>query len=185
MELKSKTIFLRLIEPFDAAFINSLRTDKRYNEYLSQVDNDVSKQEKWIQKYKVREKLGLEYYYIICRNSDCLPIGSVRIYDFLGERDSFCWGSWILNENKTRYAALECALLIYDFAFFDLGFKRCHMDIRKQNMKVIEFHKRMGVKIVGETDKDLLGHYFPNDYKLVRNGIKDIIELNAEKSGLK
>lgn len=180
MELKSKTIFLRLVEPSDAAFINSLRTDKKYNEYLSQVDDNVSKQEQWILKYKEREKLSQEYYYIICRNSDCLPIGTVRIYDFLPENESFCWGSWILNENKTRYAALECALLIYDFAFFDLGFKRCHMDIRKQNIKVIEFHKRMGVKIIGETEKDLLGHYFPDDYKLVRDSISEIIELSTD-----
>lgn len=185
MELKSKTIYLRLVEPSDTQFINSLRVDERYNKYLSHVDNDVKKQEKWLIEYKNREKLGQEFYYIIHRISDSIAIGTVRIYDFLGNRDSFSWGSWILNENKTRYAALECALLIYDFAFFDLGFKRCHMDIRKQNIKVIEFHKRMGVKIIGETEEDVLGHYFPDDYKLVRDGIRDIIELNTEKSDLK
>ena len=176
MELKSKTIYMRLVEPSDAAFINSLRTDEVYNKYLSTVDDDVQKQEKWILDYKKREKAGTEYYYIIHRNSDSLPIGTVRIYDFIGEKDSFCWGSWILNENKTRYAALESALLIYDFAFLEMGFKRCHMDIRKQNLKVIEFHKKFGVKIIGETPEDLLGHYFPQDYLLIRDDIRKIIE---------
>ena len=178
MELKSKTIYLRLAEPFDAQFIHSLRVDKRYNKYISQVDDDVSKQERWLIEYKKREVLGQEFYYIIHRRSDSIPIGTVRIYDFLGTRDSFSWGSWILNENKTRYAALECALLIYDFAFLKLGFKRCHMDIRKQNLKVIEFHKRFGVKIIDETEEDYLGHYSRQDYMLIRDDINKVIEMN-------
>lgn len=181
MVLKSKTIFLRLVELSDAKFIHTLRIDKRYNQHLSFVDDDVLKQEKWIFEYKKREELEQEFYYIIHRNSDSLPIGTVRIYDFLGDRDSFSWGSWILNENKTRYAALECALLIYDFAFLELGFKRCHMDIRKQNIKVIEFHKRFGVKIICETEEDYLGHYFPEDYLLIKDAIKKVIEENSLK----
>ena len=175
MELKGKNIYLRLAQPADAQFIHSLRVDETYNKHLSKVDNDVSKQVEWLIEYKKREELGIEFYYIIHRQSDSLPIGTVRIYDFLGDKDSFCWGSWILNENKTRYAALESALLIYDFAFFTLGFKRCHMDIRKENLKVIEFHKRFGVKIIGETELDLLGHYFPDDYLLIKEDILKII----------
>ena len=176
MELKSKTIYLRLVESADAKFIHTLRIDKKYNQYLSSVDDDVSKQEKWIIKYKQRERLGIEFYYIIHRNSDSIPIGTVRIYDFTKDHNSFCWGSWILNENKTRYAALESALLVYDFAFLELGFNRCHMDIRKQNVKVIEFHKRFGVKIIGETAEDLLGHYFLEDYLLIRNDIMKVLK---------
>lgn len=176
MELVSKTIYLRFAQPSDAQFIHSLRTDETYNKHLSKVDDDIAKQEKWLIQYKEREKLGQEYYYIIHRKSDDLPMGTVRIYDFIGDKESFCWGSWILNENKTRYAALECTLLIYDFAFFELGFKRCHMDMRKQNLKIIEYHKKLGVKIVGETELDLLGHYFPADYLRIKDDIKKVIE---------
>ena len=178
MELKGKTIHLRLAEPADAHFIYSLRIDEIYNKHLSKVEDDVSKQVEWLIEYKKREKLGIEFYYIIHRNDDSLPIGTVRLYDFLGNKDSFCWGSWILNKNKTRYAALECALLIYDFAFDVLGFKRCHMDIRKGNTKVIDFHKKFGVKIIGETEFDLIGHYFPADYLLVKEDIVKIINKN-------
>ena len=176
MELKSKTILLRLANESDAEFILSLRTDETYNKYLSKTEDDILKQKKWLADYKIKEKLGQEFYFIIQRNSDSLPIGTVRIYDFIGNKDSFSWGSWILNENKTRYAALECALLIYDFAFLKLGFKRCHMDIRKSNLKIIEFHKKFGVKIIGETDIDLLGHYYPDDYLLIRDDIRKVIE---------
>ena len=181
MMLKNKTIYFRLVEVEDAKFINSLRVDSKYNQYLSSVDGSILQQEKWIIDYKKREKLNQEYYFIIHRNSDSQPIGTVRIYDFLGNKDSFCWGSWILNEKKTRYAALECAILIYDLAFFEFGFNRCHMDIRKDNLKVIEFHKKLGVKIIGETDKDLLGHYFFEDYLKIEKSIKNFIELKTSK----
>jgi len=176
MEFKSKTIHFRLAELSDAKFIHSLRVDKKYNQHLSHVDDDVTKQEQWLIEYKKKEALKLEYYFIIQRNSDSLPIGTVRIYDFIEDEASFCWGSWILNENKTRYSALECALLIYDFAFLELGYKRCHMDIRKENTKVIEYHKKFGVKIIGETELDLLGHYFVDDYLKIKNQIIQVIE---------
>lgn len=176
MELQSKTIYLRLAQPNDAQFIHSLRINETYNKYLSKVDEDISMQKKWLIEYKKREELGLEFYYIIHRRDNSLPIGTVRIYDFLGDKDSFSWGSWILNENKTRYAALECALLIYDFAFFSLNFKRCHMNIRKNNIKVIDFHAKFGVKIIAETELDLLGHYFPKDYLQIRNDIIKVIK---------
>lgn len=176
MELKSKTIHFRLAEVSDAQFIHSLRIDKKYNQHLSFVDDNIEKQKLWLIEYKKRETLKQEYYFIIERNSDSLPIGTVRIYDFIPDEESFCWGSWILNENKTRFSALECAIMIYDFAFLKLGYKRCHMDIRKENIKVIEFHKRFGVSIIGETKQDLLGHYFVNDYLKIRTEINNVIE---------
>jgi RimJ/RimL family protein N-acetyltransferase len=178
MELRYKTIYFRLANISDAKFIHSLRIDQKYNQHLSFVDDDISKQEHWLEEYKKREVQNQEYYFIIQRNSDNIPIGTVRIYDFLKNENSFCWGSWILNENKTRYSALECALLIYDFAFFELGYTRCHMDIRKENMKVIEFHRKFGVNIIGETEKDLLGHYYVDDYLKVRDDINKVIENN-------
>lgn len=176
MELKHRTVCLRFAKVSDAAFIHSLRIDKKYNRHLSHVDDDISKQEEWLKEYKIREAANLEYYYIIQRGSDSLPIGTVRIYDFMKEEHSFCWGSWILNENKTKYAALECALMIYDFAFLVLGYKRCHMDIRKENTKVIEFHKKFGVYIAGETENDLIGHYFIDDYLKIKDSILSVIE---------
>lgn len=174
MRLESETIFLRPVELTDAEFIYGLRTDRTYNKYLSAVDDDVEKQRRWLEQYKLKEARGQEYYFIICRKPDGKPVGTVRVYDFRENENSFCWGSWILNQDKPRYAALECAVLIYDFAFDRLGYDRCHMDIRKENLKVIDFHKRFGVRIVGETPLDLIGHYFVEDYKKIRQQIVDV-----------
>lgn len=154
MILKSKTIQIRFVEESDAEFILKLRLDPKYNQFLSSVNSDVQSQKDWIKKYKNDEAAKKQFYFIIERN-DATPCGTVRIYDL--KEDSFCWGSWILNEDKTRYAALESALLVYQFGFNELGFEKSHFDVRKGNEKVISFHKKMGAQKTGEDD---LNEYF-------------------------
>jgi RimJ/RimL family protein N-acetyltransferase len=150
MNLESKTIRLRLIDVSDAEFVLSLRLDGRYNQFLSAVSSDLNGQKEWIKQYKIDEAEGLQFYFIIERN-DGVPCGTIRVYDL--KKDSFCWGSWILNEDKTRYAALESAFLIYKFGFEHLGFKKSHFDVMKDNERVVSFHKKMGAIQTGE-DKD-------------------------------
>lgn len=151
MNLDSKTIRLRLIEEKDASFVLSLRLNSAYNQFLSAVTPDIDAQLSWIKNYKKDEAVGTQYYFII-EKIDGTPCGTVRLYDFKG--DSFCWGSWILNENKTRYSALESAFLVYKFAFDILKFKKSHFDVRKGNDKVISFHEKMGAIKTGENELD-------------------------------
>ena len=154
IKLEGKNIRLRLVEEKDADFILALRLDNRYNTFLSPVSSDLEAQKSWIRNYKDDEKKGTQYYFIIERLDGTL-CGTVRIYDI--RNDSFCWGSWILNENKTRYAALESAFLVYDFGFKQLGFKKSHFDVMKGNEGVIKFHTRMGAV---KTAEDELNEYF-------------------------
>jgi RimJ/RimL family protein N-acetyltransferase len=154
MTLLSKTIHLRLIEPSDAEFVLRLRTDKRYNQFLSSISPDLEAQRQWIVNYKQDENNRKQFYFIIKRN-DGVPCGTIRIYDL---RDgSFSWGSWILNEDKTRYAALESAFLIYEFGFKELGFTKAHFEVIRENDRVIAFHEKMGAIV---TDEDDLNVYF-------------------------
>jgi RimJ/RimL family protein N-acetyltransferase len=153
MSLKSKTVQLRLVEESDAEFIVSLRTDEKYNKHLSAVTGDIGAQINWIRRYKEDEANKQQFYFIIER-LDGVRCGTVRVYDFVG--NSFCWGSWILNEDKTRYAAIESAFLVYQFAFDELGFQKCHFDVRKGNGRVISFHEKMGATRTGETELDYL-----------------------------
>lgn len=153
MDLQSKTVKLRLIEEQDAEFVLKLRLDDRYNQFLSSVNPSVEAQKEWIKKYKNDESEGIQYYFIIER-IDGTPCGTVRIYDL--RDNSFCWGSWILNEDKTRYAALESAFLVYQFTFEHLNFTKSHFDVRKGNDRVISFHEKMGAVKTGETELNLL-----------------------------
>jgi acyl dehydratase/RimJ/RimL family protein N-acetyltransferase len=147
MNLESKTIRLRLVDESDAKFILKLRMDSKYNQFLSSVSADLQSQKDWISKYKKDEEDGTQFYFIIER-LDGTPCGTIRVYDL--REDSFCWGSWILNEEKTRYAAIESAFLIYLFGFEKLGFSKSHFDVMKGNERVISFHKKMGATQVGE-----------------------------------
>ena len=154
MLLESKSIRLRFVEEEDAGFILNLRIDEKYNQFLSSVRADLQSQKDWIKKYKDDEKSKKQFYFIVER-LDGTPCGTVRVYDL--KKDSFCWGSWILNEDKTRYSALESAFLVYKFGFEELGYRKSHFDVMKGNEKVISFHKKMGAIQTGEDEQN---YYF-------------------------
>ncbi|GKR01022.1 GNAT family N-acetyltransferase [Aeromonas caviae] len=165
--LKSKTINMRLINEDDAEFVLKLRLDGNYNKFLSSVNADVSSQKAWIRKYKEDEVNNKQFYFIIERK-DGTPCGTVRVYDI--KNDSFCWGSWILNEDKTRYSAIESAVMIYNFGFNSLKFNKSHFEVIKDNVKVVNFHKKFGAVVVGE---DSNNYYFEIT--------KDAVEKSKEK----
>ena len=75
---------LRLIRPDDAEYVYSLRSNPRYNTFLSTVTGSAKDQRRWIKDYKAREAEGVEYYYIIEGPSNGLPCGLVRLYDIEG-----------------------------------------------------------------------------------------------------
>ncbi|MCS0350735.1 GNAT family N-acetyltransferase [Vibrio ordalii] len=171
-ELISKTIKMRLIREEDAEFILSLRLDERYNKFLSSVDDNLAAQKEWIRKYKQDEEAGLQYYFII-ETKDSKPCGTVRLYDL--KADSFCWGSWVLNEDKTKYSALESAFLIYQFGFEELGFKKSHFDVRKGNLKVIDFHKKFGAVETGEDEDNYYYEISQESVQRIKNKFSKII----------
>ncbi len=172
-KLKSKTIKLRLVEEGDAEFILSLRLDQRYNQYLSHVCDDLNKQRAWIKQYKNSEASSTEYYFIIERH-DGFKCGTVRLYDF--QKESFCWGSWILNKDKTRTAAIESALLVYKLGFEELDFRKSHFHVLKGNDRVISFHTKFGAKQVSEDNESCYFIFRKETYLLKR---KEFLQLSV------
>ena len=175
MKLKINSTSMRLVEKKDAEFILNLRLNGKYNKYLSKVDNNLESQINWIAEYKISESNKEQFYFII-ENENGVPCGTVRIYDL--KKDSFCWGSWILNENKKRYSAIESALLVYDFGFEELGYEKSHFDVMKENNGVVKFHKRFGAEVVNEDDDN---YYFEIDKKSVLKSKKTLMELICKK----
>lgn len=151
-------LWLRLVEPHDAPYICALRTNPAYNAHLSPVAGSVEDQRRWIEAYKEREQQGTEAYYIIERLSDGVPCGTVRLYDIL-RNDQFTWGSWILDHNKPSKAALESAVLVYDVGFFSLRCSKAVFDVRKENEKTLNFHRRLGAIQNGEDDLNIYFTY--------------------------
>lgn len=165
MVVEGKNINLRTVVADDADFIFSMRQNQEKTKYLSKVYGSVEDQKTWITHYKEREVKQEEFYFII-ESKNGNNLGLVRIYDF--QDSSFCWGSWLIREDAPKYTAIESALLVYEFAFYTLGFVRSHFDVRKGNDKVIAFHQRFGAKIVDENELDYFFDYTKENYELIK-----------------
>jgi RimJ/RimL family protein N-acetyltransferase len=147
---------LRLITTSDAEYVYGLRIDPAYNTHLSQVSGTAEDQRRWIEGYKAREAQRQELYYIIERK-DGVPCGTVRLYE-IGEH-SFTWGSWILDHNKPRKAALESAVLSFGIGFGPLGMEVAHFDARRGNQKAISFYERFGAERIRQDAQDVFFKY--------------------------
>lgn len=172
--IKGRKITLRLVEVFDAEFILSLRSNQHKARFLHPIDSEIEKQREWIVDYKKRESLGKEYYFVI---EECVPLGLVRLYDFL--EDSFCWGSFITIENAPFYAAIESVCCVYEFAFYGLGFTQSHFDVRKENERVVAFHQKFGANIVAEDIQNYYFHFTRQEYEKTKQKYLKFMPLDV------
>ena len=152
--VEGPNLTLRLIRTEDADYVHGLRTNSTYNRYVSEVRGTAEDQRRWIEAYKEREAVLRELYYVIERKNGT-PCGLVRLYGI--EAESFTWGSWILDHNKTRKAALESAILSFGVGFEELGLPLAHVDVRIGNEHAEAFYRRFGMT---ETRHDVRDIYF-------------------------
>jgi RimJ/RimL family protein N-acetyltransferase len=167
---------LRLVQPEDALYIHGLRTDPTYNGYLSTVTGTVEDQRSWIEAYKTREAAGSEYYFVIERK-DGVRCGVVRLYDIIG--DQFTWGSWILDYNKPRKAALESALLIYRYGFEVLGLSRSVFEVRRENENTLAFHRRLKATQTHEDDRNIYFVYSREQFVADKLAHMDVLQSGS------
>lgn len=153
-EIDGPNLKLRLIKPEDAEYVYGLRTSPAYSRYLTKVYGAVEDQRQWITAYKLREAAQLELYYIIERK-DGVRCGTVRLYDI--GIDTFTWGSWVLDHNKTQKAALESAVLSFGIGFGSLNRSLAFVDVRIENELAWSFYVRFGMT---EIRRDCSNIYF-------------------------
>lgn len=153
---KLYSIKFREIELSDAEYVLKLRTNDSYSKYISKVSDDIYIQRNYIKNYiKENQSNRNSFYFIIENEQSGMRCGTVRIYNF--DRSVFEWGSWILDENKPRYAAMETAIMIYEFAFKVLCFEKSEFEVNKENDKVVSYHLKSGANIIRE---DNINFYF-------------------------
>lgn len=167
--IQGKSINLRTAQVEDASFILELRMQTQKTQFLSQVKNDLTKQQAWLKGYKQKEQAGLEYYFVI-ESKQAEKLGLVRVYDL--QPDSFCWGSWLIKDDAPNTTAIESALLVYEFGFGELQYKKAHFDVRKGNERVIAFHKRFGANVVNEDELNLYFIYPLENYLNIKKKYK-------------
>jgi len=154
--VEGPNLILRLIEPEDAAYVHSLRSNPAYNTHLSTVTGTVDDQRAWIEDYKSREAQGQEFYYVIERK-DGTRCGLVRLYDI--EAESITWGSWVLDENKTHKAALESAVLSFGIGFDVMERNVANVDVRSENKHATSFYHRLGMTETHRIDGQIFFAY--------------------------
>lgn len=163
---------LRLITPEDASYVHALRIDPVYNQHLSPVTGTVENQFKWIERYKAEEARCQQLYYVIERH-DGIRCGLVRLYDI--DREQFTWGSWILDTNKPKLAALESAFLIYSAGFEKLRCNYSIFDVRNTNERTLAFHRRFGASEIGKDDLNLYFKYTSSQFSTDRQNHLNIL----------
>ena len=145
--VRGRQLLMRDAGMADAEFILGLRTDQKKATFLSATPADLERQRDWLARYAADDG---QVYFIIT-NLAGEPVGTVRLYDQRG--DSFCWGSWIKSDHAPAGFGVESALMVYAYAL-QLGFRRAHFDVRKQNVSVCQFHERFGAVVVDQNDDD-------------------------------
>ncbi|GHV45556.1 hypothetical protein AGMMS49546_31630 [Spirochaetia bacterium] len=167
----------RLVEEKDADFIVKLRTDERLARYLHPTDNNISKQKEWVQKYKQREKDGLDFYYIF-EDLKNQQLGLSRIYDV--QKQSFTVGSWIFSPNAPLGTSILGDIIVKEIGFENLGIGKCLFDVRKGNIHVLKYHMTYHPTKINEDDLIILPFLIYFSLKLIPKEIMDECKEEAK-----
>lgn len=153
---------VRLATIEDSEFILSLRTNNNINKYLHSIPKDVDIQRRWMIEYKERERRGEDYYFVFSKGED--RIGLIRIYNI---NDNYATsGSWICKEGTAIADVVATTLINRDVIFYELGKLEDRFDVRKENKKVLRFHKSFGSVIIDENDIDYFLVLKEEDYRI-------------------
>ena len=169
--LTGRYVNIRTVTPGDAEFILSLRCNQEKAKYLHKTEYNIKKQEEYIQHAL---SLDNEWYFII-ENKIHKPLGTYRIYDL--KPDSFGIGSWLMIDGCSYYETIEGEYLVKTVDFKKTGFNKFHFDVRKENKKVIRFHKLMGARQIGETEQDIFFECTKDDYL---NNVSKILKFKSD-----
>ncbi|MFC1510850.1 GNAT family N-acetyltransferase [Candidatus Margulisiibacteriota bacterium] len=142
--LAGKNILLRTAQEEDAEFILQLRLNPKLNRFIKKTDASIEKQRIWIAQKRAQK----DDYHLIVQGLDGQKLGVIALYGIDMEKKTFDWGRWIIAEDAPFYAAVESAVLLYDFAFNGLGLQGALFEVQRANEKVISFHKRFGAELL-------------------------------------
>ena len=170
--LQGQYVNLRENRLSDAAFVIDLRCSPKAR-FLNPTKNDTSLQEKYIANYLKKQD---EWYFII-EDKNGKSLGTIRIYNVIGEQ--FEAGSWLMSDCANVAQSLEGEYLLKNYAYHVLGFNKNCFSVRKENKKVVNFHKVYGARIVKESEIDYFFELTREEFDLNKHKILDIAKAYA------
>lgn len=166
-KVTGKTISLRPAEVSDYIFIHNLRKSVTRPEFLSDIPDDPLFQKQWLEKYKQRELDGQEMYFVIQKIDTNEPIGTIRAYSPDWQEKRISCGSWVLNENKPRTAAIETIMLLSK-VFMTNGINHIIVDAVKEHKSALRFIRKISNRFFSEDETNLYYEidvsYFLNNF---------------------
>jgi RimJ/RimL family protein N-acetyltransferase len=149
-EIKGVRFRLRPVAISDVNFILELRCNPVLSKFLHKTSSDIQLQINWIEEYFNRAG---DYYFIVEDIINFSQVGLIALYDIDESRENGEWGRWIIKPES--FAAIECAWLIYEFAFEELMKKKVCCRTVALNEPVVSFHDSCGI-----ASKKVLKSYF-------------------------
>lgn len=165
-ELEKYGLKVRLVNEEDVSFILELRTNPKLSKYLHYTENNIEKQIDWIREYKIREKQGLDYYFIFYKGDT--PIALSRIYNI--HETWATGGSWLCIPGLMPDISVSTCIIGREILFDILQLEEDRFDVRKGNKQVLKMHKMFGATIVGESDIDYFFSLKKKEFKI--NSVK-------------
>lgn len=146
INIKGLFVEIREVEIEDASFTLDLRTDPQLSKFIFKTENNLTKQEKWIEKQKI---LKNDYYFIISDHQEKNKIGTISIYDIENNHGEI--GRWLSRGNSIQN--IDSIILAYDFAFQELNLDYVDSFTNKENINIVNFHKNFGSVFIREVPK--------------------------------
>lgn len=148
-------LHVRFVDESDAEFVLKLRTDSKLGQYISATSADIENQVEWTRQYKIRERQGLDYYFMFEKNGERLGVS--RIYEI--KKETFQTGSWIFKKGAPFGSAVLGDIICHEIAFelFPEGVN-LH-DIKKANYGVNKYADEFHPQFIFETE---LTRYYIN-----------------------
>lgn len=170
--LEKYGLYVRLVQETDAEFIHMLRTNPKNSPFMHTRGCSVFTQTEWIKKYKERENIGKEYYFIFYFNGQ--PVGVIRLYNIVNKE--FHCGSWVFKAGLPHFCSVVGAIIAREIAFetLELEVEQNYNDgIVSNNYHVLKFMTLLGFEKQGERAEDNI---------LFINGVLTKEKFNFNKS---
>ena len=145
MKINGKFIYLKTIRENDSRYIFNLRKLKKISLYLNNPPKKISDQTSWIKK-NIKNLKTLDFLIYDKKNNK--KIGTIGFNNIDKENFKAEWGRWICT--GTSIQNIESAIILIDYGFKKLNFKKIYSLTNFKNKKVLNFHKRTGAKFKGK-----------------------------------
>ena len=134
--VEGRYVDLKSVTPDDAEFTRNIRLEPAFAKFFPPLNNTLEQQKEWINSHQTKEG---DYFFVVWDKAG-ERIGTIAVYDFVGK----CCESGRLAIKGNAFQSTEAQMLIFEFAFENLGMDTVVGYIFADNERAIRFNKQFG-----------------------------------------